>query len=1646
MFVDETLQNHLEESSVVKLQSLVVAEWNMNIADNIEQIGNYRFRPLAAEGTIYKSPAASFDYEDDSINTPKFYYGATDSDITIDGGLTDDGTPIAFTTKKQKEKLLYSLEDCFGRFRPRSGINKLRYLSKVGQFINHANPDVASRPRYYMADKMDPFKYWTSYRIEDGIERGIANQVQVVNNVRQYFIDDAAPYITYKEDVPANRVVVKMQTNVGDVQLGSEGTGSLSKGVFVNADGEFADPFYGSENQTTPINWKVQALKNDNWVDLLSFNSTSTRRDGTQVIGSNGYVELAYGLIIPDEYYSAFFYAGDYSSSDLLPPEPSKLRDGVAYLVKDAITGQETFYVVSSGEYKTFIPSYGWYLEEDAVSFTTNFATNLTSPETYTDPLSGSSVYKELDYIGGLRVVVETMNVFDSTFDLIELSPRLAVDLSDKTKSFSITKSASDLGVSGMPVGQLLASTGSLEIFDYDQAFFSENTSSVISKYLSQNIQTKFYEITVDVDGYDYYIPMKTMYSEGFPEVSSTDRQVTLNLRDMFFYFESVTAPQMFLQNVSSSYAISILLDNAGFSNYTFKRNSANEKELIIPNFSVAPDRSLAEVLQDLALSSQSAMFFNEENNFVVMSREYIMPTEAQRATDVTLYGSKDSLDFGVEENKQGVEDPADPTSYIAKTKLANIVELSSTTNDVYNDGLITYKTAYIQKSYSSIAQAQLSSKERTWIYKPSLLWEISPETKTVSKNEEIEQNAYYALAAVPLNSNLSADVPSVSGNNLINNTIDFGDGIFNIGRYNGYLYANGEIIRYDAVQYSIPGLSDADRDANVNADSVWITSVQDYQRYFAKVPFNGKIYPTGLVRIYSEPNYITENNETRLRNGPVAKHGRGQFGTEIISHSAGLSQEWSSDTNLRGVNMDFSYLSNPAQDSTTTYGLAGASVTKSNGSFELSNTFAKSTIRNSLIKNLLASQPVEESAFDQNLSTQSGTIQASALVMQGANTAGIEQTPGFVSYIYKKLEDRFTHFGTRVRLVGRIENNPTRGQTPYGVNTYYTATPDTLDQSVSIGGTSAGLAVMINPETNNGYYFEIMALSENDPAKFSTTTSEVHDVIFYKIKKDVSAGSSAESKAIPIKLWGGIANINVDNGLYTGANRISTEEVPTVYDLAVEYKKIGSSLRFYLYINGTLIATVDDKEPPLASKSATVTKRSLIGTTATLTTSAAHNIPVNTFITVNGVSDIPNGRYKVTSVTSKTMSFTVPKNTFVVSKASLTSNVVTLTTSLAHGFVSGNSVSVSNISATFNGTYTLTGATANTVSYAKTATDVSEITVNGVLQAADKAEASSSGTVSYFVDIAVYNNMALFIRGATRAMFENVYALADNYSQNTMSSLDTVVSTVFGDNEINTTDSFQKYALSGMIQSTYLSGIGTAQPPKYKIYYDEFGTIMREAAHINVRYDKAYPALYANLVPTLNKLKSYTVSGFRAGAYGAEFLVFNSTDSTINLDSSTANYLKINGITFTQQSQNELSVDDFFAKRSDMSNPQFIGDGEVISPLRTKEDYYDIKVSRMTHGKKQFSLNTPFVQSHDDASELMSWMISKIMKPRKAVGLKLFAMPTLQLGDIVSIDYTNQDGVQEISATGSRFVVYSIQYSRNNEGPEMTVYLSEVK
>jgi hypothetical protein len=70
---------------------------------------------------------------------------------------------------------------------------------------------------------------------------------------------------------------------------------------------------------------------------------------------------------------------------------------------------------------------------------------------------------------------------------------------------------------------------------------------------------------------------------------------------------------------------------------------------------------------------------------------------------------------------------------------------------------------------------------------------------------------------------------------------------------------------------------------------------------------------------------------------------------------------------------------------------------------------------------------------------------------------------------------------------------------------------------------------------------------------------------------------------------------------------------------------------------------------------------------------------------------------------------------------------------------------------------------------------------------------------------------------------------------------------------------------------------------------------------------------------------------------------------------------------------------------------------------------------------------------------------MSKVSVSKKLVGINTFATQNLQLGDIIQINYKNNEGLNVISDENKRFVVYNIEYSKSNGQETMTMFLVEV-
>lgn len=1463
MYSNEALTKHLQESNAIETKSKIIAEWNLNIFENIKAIGNYKNRPIASNTA--NTASNSWVVEDE--NTPeanRTWYGFTDYDTVIDGGFTEDvggtETPVTFQSSNERQKSLMSLEDCFKKFRPRSGINKLRARDNGRYILPVYSNTIFARPRYYPAGKDDNFKYWSSFRTVDNDTFGLSKTGD------PYLIQDAAPFVVYKNSIPTNKIVIKIQTNTSKIDNGS----LIDQNSPTNKDPFFigSTPNYKS----TPLRWKIQKLDSQNeWTDLME---EITEDQFTSESGWDGYFQLSYGLTnneVLTTYKDNFLLVGTLSSLYGLPNVVGEEFAGQAYLVKSSETDIGVIYIHNGGTSSTtldnytsaIVPTYGWYKSEESISNAQTFVTELdkTTAPSYENP---TKIYREFEYINGLRIVVNRMINQRTAFDLIELSPRLAVDLTDITTGFSVKKYASDLGVSSLPVGQLLVSTGSLSVIDHKQVFNLNNKESIVNSYIAdefqfsfvnKNLQLKFYEVVSrvqqDDDTYkDYYIPLKTMYADGFPDYDDSNRNMNMNLRDFAFYLESQIAPEIFLTNASTSYIIATLLDSIGFSNYDFKRLT-DEQDTVIPNFFISPNKTIMQVLQELAIATQTTMFFDEMNNLIVMSKRYLVPDSTeQRDYDIMLYGSDVLV-----ENAESL-----PNKKVANKK-ANILNISSQSNDIYNDGKITYYNRYIQKRSNERNKEIYLDKNKFLSYEQQVLWSINDrqENKTQTKNEENESVSGYTLTAMALASGLTNQIPKVVNQEIINNEMDFGDNVYWYARPSGYLYANGEIIKYDAVQYM------------AGNQKVWVTNENDYAKYYSQVSLGQRMYPTGVLRIYAEPKYDADG---LFVENTILKHGRGQFGTTIVKHSATekeLDSEWK--TIKTPLVTDSQYLFKQTTSATST------KYVQDNKS-DLAK--AKMKPPTTTIKNFLG-MPKYNTKTKQYEYRES--LQASALILSGPNFSVKANNGPSINYVKKDLGKSIPYdiFGARIRLLGtRQETEMENVQKLAGSYPLYTS----KNLQSPINGESGGIGILTN-ENGEGYYYEIVALNYVDSKKddgsndfVAADSINVDTVIFYRMNL---VGGILK----PTVLWSGFENILVDSGKFAAKVKGLKDSVEdSVYDIALKVNKVNDKdWRISIYFNGFIIGSVQDTSP----------------------------------------------------VTSK-----------------------------------------------------------------------------------------------------ISQSISLFTRGSSQVMFNDVYAIKTMNKK--PAAIEVSASSEIFDGNKTSNLSYSKYSLSTLVTTGFLSSLSPSKVSENSIYYEEFGTVMRECAYLNVKFDKVYPALRSKIAPQVSQIAAYHIAGYSSTPYRAEFLVFNTTDFALGLgdgeDYSTI--LNIVGIGYTEEVARELTVDGFYNNRSDFST------NSDYSSQTYKNRYTEIKNSRLSYGNKAFTIDSPYIQSEETATELMEYIINKVSRPRKAVAVQTFGMPIIQLGDLVKFSY-DTNLVLPNTVTDNNFVVYGIEQDVSETGPSTILYLSEV-
>jgi len=1167
------------------------------------------------------------------------------------------------------------------------------------------------------------------------------------------------------------------------------------------------------------------------------------------------------------------------------------------------------------------------------------------------------------------------------------MSPRLKADISDYVLTYETNKVMNRSVFEGLPVGGLSSTNGQINLMNYDGAFNENNQNSIVYNQLKPSVKFEFYETILNVNGYDKFIPIKTLYSESFPIAVGGQADLQISLKDFYFRLETTKAPSLMITNTTLTNAIATLLDNIGFSNYVFKFIDSKE-DVVIPYFFVEPDVSVAEVLQRLAISTQTSMFFDEYNNFVLMSKEYLLPnTNLERDTDYYLYGNKVDVNTDTIINSGSLFKDlrsASASIYSNNIALPNIMSINAEETNIVNSGQIVYTTRYVQRERSSLNQAFMLDQDINYTYKPSVLWEVAAQGLSKTINEK-QKTGNYTLGAVALNSDLTAEIPYVDSNfEIQNNIFSVGENIYWLPRFQGYLYANGEIIRYDAVEYV------------VSAPKVTRYGVQlaGTDTFFERDP-RGPIRPR-QPRL--KPNIIQPvtvqlfNVVDLLTKQVVATYDSIEAAERRVKE---LFDGLSVTTNLRsGIENRVWITSNQEyQKYFSTLPFNGKMYPTGNIRIYVQPEYKQYSDAN--YSGLLGPEqgvvfnpdkPVKahgRGQFNTNIVAHSSGLPA--YWSDNANLGGVKMESKYL-FSTKPIEDIKPPAIIREPSLNQLNS--------------YTA-KSIVDKSRAEGSTRTGTLANF--------------LRENYPTdeqiKNKSYTSGVIQssaLVFTGPVTELSSGSVSYRDFISY----------VSKPLEKGYNHIGTR-MRIVGKIEGNNNKVATPQNSFTYYTTSPTSTAQDSF--------------ITGGGGGLAFWFNKKYNFGYFFEIVSLTGDNLDRYNKDGTEIHNVLFykLMPGND---------SGLKTIPHKLFGGltqifadegkFVGQDKVVDQGITTMYDLAVEWQNIAGNVYRF--------------YLYLNDKLIATVDDNVP---SLGIFNNIALFTRGSSKCMFENIYALKSDESFNPKEPLELVdrVQGEIKDSLMIQSQSLRRYAVPSIVSSTFLSSLYPDKSPKFKMYYEEFGTIFRECAYFNIKYDQAYPALISKIAPTFNKEKAYSISGFKSGAYGAEFLIFNTTDRAIILDETSGNYLKIYGVTFTQNTTNTLTVDNYFNKIANFSDPEEITTGNIYkSPVTADKIYNDIKLSRSKYGEKSFSLNSDYIQDDDTAKDLMSWLISKTLKPRKIFYIETFATQHLQLGDILTINYKLPDG-DLLVETDKRFVVSEIFYSRSANDLRNRLTLVEV-
>jgi hypothetical protein len=388
--------------------------------------------------------------------------------------------------------------------------------------------------------------------------------------------------------------------------------------------------------------------------------------------------------------------------------------------------------------------------------------------------------------------------------ELLELSPRLELDLTNITLNFSINKELSS--DNALPLGNVTSNTASIDfsaipviVGDSDTRTSEENDIVPISNYsttsplygmLVKGVKFKGYfdvDTTtsgVGVNGAKVLVPAFVMFAERWSE--NVDK-VSVECFDIIKRLQSTPARPLYLENKTINEIVYSILDSVGFGDYYFQvlnnlkivkysgDGSVSENSILkqsVDYFWADKERSVTDTLNELFKPYQVSMYVDEYGGAVFTSLLEISNKNANNTSVVYVQDKNHGTVEGV------------PTNFQSNLKSIEF-------EDIERPEKIVMRYRRPTPSVSDFRQVRNRPNDSVVSRATDIVWEPESEAQLLT---------YFEVASPGILTETQNRIPfNVEAAGYINRAIE----------NSGYLLIDEEIVYYDGLEYIFTTPSD---------------------------------------------------------------------------------------------------------------------------------------------------------------------------------------------------------------------------------------------------------------------------------------------------------------------------------------------------------------------------------------------------------------------------------------------------------------------------------------------------------------------------------------------------------------------------------------------------------------------------------------------------------------------------------------------------------------------------------------------------------------------------------------------------------------------------------------------------------------------